>query len=344
VSPSLIPAVTVVIPLYNKAAYIQRTLTSLVKQTYLPHTIVVVNDGSTDDSAAQVEAFIQAQCDRQADFQALNSSSIKGAQPIIQLVHQANAGPGAARNTGLDLATTPYVAFLDADDEWLPTFLEHSVRQLQAHPDCVLSVTGQFRGAARTDWQPQLDQAQIEPGVWRLSAEPPMAWQKTDLDFLHSGAMVCDRTVLLEFGGFYSHDHCTYGEDIYLWLQVILHYPIYRDPQPLVWYHSEASDLSVFRRHCPPWPMLQDPHPIRQGCPPAYRPVLENILTSYAQIAAYRAATQGDFQTIVQLLQQFPLVRPSLILYMHLGLALCKSRLVAMKIYLKLSRRNLSIT
>jgi GT2 family glycosyltransferase len=338
VSSPVMSAVTVVIPLYNKAAYIQRTLASLVQQTLLPHTILVVNDGSTDDSVAQVEAFIQARA-RSADL-----SPCERAQPSIRLVHQPNAGPGAARNTGLNLATTPYIAFLDADDEWLPTFLAHSVSQLQAHPDCALSVTGQFRGSTRTDWQPQLRQAQIQPGIWRLAADNHRPWKKTDLDFLHSGAMVCDRNILLKLGGFYSHNHCTYGEDIYLWLQVILNYPIYRDPQPLMWYHTEASDLGVFHRVCPPWPMLQDPNPIRQNCPPAYRAILETILISYAQIAAYRSATQGDWPTIVQLLQKFPLARPSLLQSIYLGLALCKARLTALRIYFKLFRAKFSIT
>ncbi|MEO0868732.1 MAG: glycosyltransferase family 2 protein, partial [Cyanobacteria bacterium J06642_11] len=232
--------VSVVVPLYNKAAHVQRTLVSILTQTYSPYEVIVVNDGSTDDGPSLVQAMEDER---------------------IQLVHQDNQGPGSARNRGLGMATAPYVAFLDADDEWLPTFLEVTLGHLQRQPDCVLCLTGQYRGEPRSDWGKVLSSFGLSSGTWRLPMTMPNDQYKPNLDVLHSGAIVCDRNILNRFGGFYDKNRCTYGEDIYLWLQVVLNYPIYRDLRPLMWYHTEASDLAVWTQVRPPWPMLLDPEP-----------------------------------------------------------------------------------
>lgn len=282
------PAVSVVVPLYNKAAYIKKTLASILAQTYPPDEIIVVNDGSTDDGPSLVQAIDDER---------------------ILLLHQDNQGPGNARNRGLLTAKAPYIAFLDADDEWLPNFLEVSVHHLNQHPDCALCVTGQYRGENRSDWNQVLSNLGLTSGHWQLPLELPLEQYKPNIDVLHSGAIVCDRTIVNQFGGFYAKHRCTYGEDIYLWLQVILNYPIYRDFRPLMWYHTEASDLAVWQQVRPPWPMLLDPGPIRRSCPEHYRPMLERILNTYAAIAAYRATTAEDLATANQLFEAFPNAR-----------------------------------
>ena len=277
--------VSVVVPLYNKAAYVERALNSVLAQTYSPREVIVVNDGSTDDGPRLVKAI---------------------GDERVQLIHQENQGPGNARNRGLRVAKAPYIAFLDADDEWLPNFLEVTLRHLKQHPDCALCLTGQYRGANRSDWGKVLSSLGLKSGLWQLPLDLPMEKHKPNIDVLHSGAIVCDRSVINQFGGFYAKDRCTYGEDIYLWLQVILNYPIYRDLQPLMWYHTEASDLAVWNQVRPPWPMLLEPEPIRRSCPEEYRPILESILNTYAAIAAYRATTVEDLTTANQLFEAFP--------------------------------------
>lgn len=102
------PRVSVVIPVFNRAAAVGRAIESVLVQTCQDFEIVVVDDGSTDGSAAAVAAF----ADRR-----------------IKLVrHERNRGGSAARNTGIQASSAPYIAFLDSDDEWLPTKLE---RQLE---------------------------------------------------------------------------------------------------------------------------------------------------------------------------------------------------------------------
>ncbi len=98
-----IPYFTVVIPLYNKEKYIKRTLNSVLKQTFTNFEIVIVDDGSTDKSCEIVEA--------------IND-------PRIRLIRQENGGPSKARNRGILEAKGEFIAFLDADDEWLPEKLE----------------------------------------------------------------------------------------------------------------------------------------------------------------------------------------------------------------------------
>ena len=91
--------ISVVIPLYNKEKQIANTLRSVFAQTYTDYEIIVVNDGSTDNSVAVVES--------------LND-------PRIRLIHQKNAGVSAARNRGIEEARGEYIALLDGDDEWKP--------------------------------------------------------------------------------------------------------------------------------------------------------------------------------------------------------------------------------
>ncbi len=96
---------SVVVPLYNKEEYVEKTLMSLFAQTIGDYEVIVVDDGSTDNSYAVAcrVAEEQAQC---------------------RVLRQDNAGVAAARNKGAQLAEGEYLCFLDVDDWWEPTFLE----------------------------------------------------------------------------------------------------------------------------------------------------------------------------------------------------------------------------
>jgi len=107
------PLVSVIIPTFNSASFIARTLQSVENQTYQNYQIVIVNDGSTDNTAEVIEQY------------ATNN-------PKINIYHQTNQGVSVARNYGLEVATGKYVCFLDNDDTYEPTFLAKLVELAQA--------------------------------------------------------------------------------------------------------------------------------------------------------------------------------------------------------------------
>jgi glycosyltransferase involved in cell wall biosynthesis len=104
---------SVVIPLYNKANYIQNCLKSVLKQTHKEFEVILVNDGSTDGSEAVVERFQDSR---------------------IRLVHQENKGASAARNKGVSLAKHEWIALIDADDYWYPNHLEGLQNTIEQFP------------------------------------------------------------------------------------------------------------------------------------------------------------------------------------------------------------------
>lgn len=115
--------ISVIIPLYNGAKFIQRSINSVLNQTYQNFEIVVVNDGSTDHGPQIV-----------AQWQ---HSSIK-------LISQKNSGVSIARNTGIKAAKGNIIAFLDADDEWLPNHLEVIHHLVERYPECGVFGTSYF--------------------------------------------------------------------------------------------------------------------------------------------------------------------------------------------------------
>lgn len=108
------PVVSVIIPAYNVAPFIGDTLRSVLAQTFSDFEVIIINDGSPD--TAELEAVLQPYLDR------------------IVYLKQENQGAGAARNTGLRAARGEFVAFLDGDDEWLPTFLEKQLQLIRSGP------------------------------------------------------------------------------------------------------------------------------------------------------------------------------------------------------------------
>ena len=126
--PSLISCV---VPVYNGDPYLAEALDSILAQTYQPLDIIVVDDGSTDDTAAVAANF----SDR------------------IRYLKQPNAGAAAARNLGLSVVRGEFVAFLDADDLWHPEKLARQMARFQARPRLDLCVTH-----IRNFWIPELSQ------------------------------------------------------------------------------------------------------------------------------------------------------------------------------------------
>ncbi len=123
------PLVSVIIPVYNCQAYIAQAVRSALEQDHPNKEVIVVNDGSTDGTLAELEPFGNA----------------------IRVVDQPNGGPPRARNAGLQAACGEYVAFLDADDVWVQGKLSAQVAHMQAHPEVGTSYTRWHVWAPDTD-------------------------------------------------------------------------------------------------------------------------------------------------------------------------------------------------
>ncbi|MBI5650364.1 MAG: glycosyltransferase family 2 protein [Chloroflexi bacterium] len=117
------PQFSVIIPVYNHAAFLAETLQSVLAQTYRDFEIVIVNDGSTDDPGAVVKQFHDAR---------------------IKFIEQENRGATAARNTGMRAARGEAIAFLDADDRWHPEKLEQHAAFLARHSEIGASYNARF--------------------------------------------------------------------------------------------------------------------------------------------------------------------------------------------------------
>lgn len=126
--------VAVVVPVRNGAAYLAETLASVAAQTFPAREVVVVDDGSTDGSAAVARA----------------------AGPGVRVVEQAPLGAGAARNRGVAETTAPWIAFLDADDRWLPRKLARQREALSAAPGAVAAIA-----SIRQFFSPELGRADV---------------------------------------------------------------------------------------------------------------------------------------------------------------------------------------
>ncbi len=203
------PIFCVVMPLWNKEATVARAIRSVLAQTVRDWELIVVDDGSTDGSAAEVARFDD---------------------PRIRLVHQANAGVSAARNRGIQEARAGWVAFLDADDEWLAGFLEHVVALQGRFTDCAVCATRYFYAfpgkgmrAARILGLDTSMSAQVLKDYFSVAAAsaPPLC----------SSAVVVKRAVLEGIGGFPLG--VISGEDLLTWARLAVRGPIAYDPEPL---------------------------------------------------------------------------------------------------------------
>lgn len=171
---------SVVIPLYNKEKHIADCVNSVLQQSLAATEIVIVDDGSTDNSAAEVAK--------------LND-------PRIRLVSQKNQGVSVARNTGIEEAKCEYIAFLDADDIWMPFFLEEMYYLIMRYPTVGFyasryqCVDGENQYSdAKIALPPMKPEGQLLDNYFEIAS-------KGDLPFMISSTVV-SKTLVAEIGDF----------------------------------------------------------------------------------------------------------------------------------------------
>lgn len=276
--------VSVVIPLYNKSQYIERALSSVIAQTCPPLEIIVVDDGSTDDGPEKVIA--------------LNN-------PMITLVRQENRGPGAARNAGLAIARGKYIAFLDADDEWYPPFIETGISFLENNKDDATVVsTGYYQYPSMRINSEGLVNLR---GVQEVTPDTAIKLVSDIEVFTHMGFTIINTDVARKTGGYFDKYKCIRGEDTYFFLKLLFNEKICIIPEPYGLYHMEASGLCGcgFKTIPPLEPFLSDPSDIIVFCPQAKRHILKELLSLRALSRAIMYSELGQKKTAVELLDRF---------------------------------------
>jgi len=231
------PRFSVILPLYNKEDYVVRTLESVARQTFRDFEAIVVDDGSTDQSARRVEQFIAEHPDG-SNF---------------RLVRQDDRGVSVARNCGVDLATGEYVVFLDCDDWWEETFLEEMEGLIRRYPQAGIYGTGYYlvKHGQRRKAPVGVDDT-FTDGIIDYCA----VYARTLCMPLTSDTVALRREVFLASGGF--RDGIALGEDFDLWLRIALSHPVAFLNKPLANYFQDlgTGQRAIGRLHPPREHML----------------------------------------------------------------------------------------
>ena len=229
---------SVIIPLYNKAPYIRKALESVLAQTYTDYEVIVVDDGSTDESASIVETML-CEVMRLQGYKATRQEDGKAedalpnrliAQLPYRLLKQKNAGVSAARNYGFSVSIGDYIAFLDADDWWEPTYLERMAQLIEDYPEAGLY---------------GMNYIYYKPGKTRVALHTDTGYINYPKEYLRNNAMMIftsssssSRKVYEEMGGFPMG--IKLGEDFLLWAKIALHYPVAFCNEPLAYYNNDV--------------------------------------------------------------------------------------------------------
>lgn len=220
---------SVIIPLYNKAAYIEKALKSVLNQSFHDFEVIIVNDGSTDNSVLVVDYFLRSQ-------QQQGNSSVK---EHVRIINQANQGAAMARNNGVRAAKYDFIAFLDADDWWHKHYLAEMKRLIDAYPDAALYSSSYYqikhgkRTKANIGVDPELKMGYID--YCRVYA-------KTLCMPISSSSAVIRKDVFWEENGF--KPSLKLGEDFNLWIRVALNHPVAFLNKPLAFYNHDVDGLS----------------------------------------------------------------------------------------------------
>lgn len=198
--------ISVVIPAYNCESFIGEAIESVFKQNVVVEEIIVVDDGSEDDTEAVVLS----------------------RYPKVKILRQKNSGPSAARNRGIVSASGDWIAFLDADDIWTPNKLEEQLAVLEKYPE--LKLIASDMAEIDINGKVTIPSMQERHGQKKIFKEldgrpiPRAAAELMKKNFIPTGTVLVERKVLLGMGGF--NESLRFGEDLELWVRIAAAYPI----------------------------------------------------------------------------------------------------------------------
>jgi len=210
---------SVIIPLYNKAPYVAKAIHSVLAQTFTDYELIVVDDGSKDDSASLAQQLLVGYGN-------------------CRIERQKNAGVSMARNNGVAFSQGDYLCFLDADDWWEPTFLEEMSQLIEAFPEAGIYGTN-YTIVNETKRKTRVAPIGVASGFERGYINYCQVYAKTMAMPLWTGAVCMPRKVFDEMGGF--PQGIKLGEDFLLWIRVALKYKVAFLNKPLSYYNQDVE-------------------------------------------------------------------------------------------------------
>ncbi|MFV0392321.1 MAG: glycosyltransferase family 2 protein [Paludibacteraceae bacterium] len=206
---------SVIIPLYNKAPYVEKAIRSVLVQTYQEFELIVVDDGSQDSSLEIAEKFKSSQ---------------------VQIISQVNAGVSTARNNGVKLTKYSYLCFLDADDWWEPTFLEEMKMLIDEFPDAGIYGSSYYKVKNGKNIPANIG---VDAGFERGEVNYFQVYAKTMWMPLTSISVVIPKKVFIKQNGF--KPQLKLGEDFDLWVRIAIKYSVVLLNKPLAYYNQDVE-------------------------------------------------------------------------------------------------------
>ncbi len=207
--------VSVIMPTYNRAGYITKTLESIFAQTFKDYEVIVVDDGSTD----KTEEVLRPHLDR------------------ITFIRKENGGPGSARNAGIKVAKGEYIAFLDSDDLWLPEKLNGQVKYLDDYPDV---------GLLFTDFEIFCEDENGQERKLReihINVEGPCFDKLFQKNFIPTLTVIIRKSCMDAVGLFEESRDLVVGEDYELWLRMAMRYRLGYIPKITARYRCHNDNI-----------------------------------------------------------------------------------------------------
>ena len=219
--------ISVVIPLYNKQNAITATLQSVLAQTYTNYEIIVVDDGSTDDSANVAEAV-------------LRECTVYGVECKGKVICKANGGVCSARNRGIQEAKYDYVALLDGDDLWDEHYLEEQVKLIQDFPEAKMWGIN-FAEISNGEMIRKLPTGL--PDGYRGYVENYFQMPGRISDLYCSSSVVISKDVFDRVG--YFDERIKYAEDNDMWFRIIARYQVVFYDRYMAFYQFDAENRAL---------------------------------------------------------------------------------------------------
>ena len=205
---------SVIIPIYNKGPYIRKALASVLEQTFRDFELIVVDDGSKDDSFQVAQSVLE-------------NTDVK-----YQLIRQENAGVSTARNNGVSATSGDYICFLDADDWWAPSFLERMDWLINEYPNAGIYGTNYYYVK---NGRQRICVTNTKTGYINYCRSYAKRLQMP----LWTGAVCVPRIRFEETGGFRAH--LKLGEDFDLWIKLALKYRVAFLNEALSYYYQDSD-------------------------------------------------------------------------------------------------------